>query len=58
MSNAHYKIPALSTGSHCMQLSLDLSFVTLRELGLDESAQGNVDTLDIAILVTNTAFHP
>ena len=41
-----------------MQLSPDLSFVTLRELGLDESAQGNVDTLDIAILVTNTAFHP
>lgn len=52
MSTVHYKIPAFSKHRIPLhvQLSLDLSFVTLRELGLEESAQENADTLDIAIL--------
>ena len=59
MSIVHYKTPAFSKHRVPLrvQLSLDLSFVTLRELGLEESAQENVDTLDIAILVTNTVLH-
>ena len=43
MSTVHYKTPAFSKHRVPLrvQLSLDLSFVTLRELGLEESAQEN-----------------